>query len=986
MADLATFKKHYDKLNPAQRDAVDTIEGPVMVVAGPGTGKTQVLTLRIANILRQTDTPADALLALTFTNAGVHAMRQRLVEMVGSRAYRIPIHTFHSFANEVIRRYPEKFPRIIGATNALPIDQIQILEEAIVECPLDLLRPFGDQFYYLFPVQHEIDRLKRENVSPDRLAEIADAEEAEFKAITDLKHEKGKYAGTIKGKYQTLLTQIQKAKELVILYRAYEERLTARRLYDFGDMLLEVNRALEADANFRLQLQEEYHYILADEHQDANQSQNRMLELLASFHESPNLFIVGDEKQAIFQFQGASLDNFNYFKKLFPTAKLITLTENYRSTQIILDAARSVIGKSTALPPESLVPLKANAPHAPAPVAIRTFTKPEHELLWLVDELKAKAAAGARWNELAVLYRDNAEALPVIDYFERAGVPFVIRSDSNILDDLDLQKILLLFRTVNKFGEDRHLLELLHVDFFDVPILDIYQLAEEARSKKITVWAALGQSRKRPLKQLYRSLERWAKLAANQLFLDLYGVVVKESGFLDHILKLPEATDKLAKLHALYDEVKALTRSNHNFRLADFIQFLNTLSAHHLSIKHRRGSAAEGVELMTAHKSKGLEFDYVYIVNAFDGNWGNKRTANYFKIPTRAGVPTVSDKNDDERRLFYVALTRARQMVTISYAKEAEAGKLNLPSQFIEEIDSRLIETVSSEAWEQDLGDKPNIIFSPRVHQGAKLLDPAYLARRFRDQGISATGLNAYLRCPLDYLFTNLLRVIEIRSKHTMYGTAVHGALEDFFNRYKSGEQVPVEVLLASFNRFIAYQPLGEHDLNASVKRGERALGGWFKTYAHSWPNSILNEYKVSGCHLSPDLKITGKVDKIEFLGGTNIQVVDYKTMQPKSRNEILGQTKSSTGDIYRQLAFYKVLIEECEKERFTVASVMIDFIEPNDKGIYKREVFEVTAGDQASVRETLEKVAGEIVSGEFLGKGCGKPDCPGCRLNAMMK
>jgi hypothetical protein len=135
-----------------------------------------------------------------------------------------------------------------------------------------------------------------------------------------------------------------------------------------------------------------------------------------------------------------------------------------------------------------------------------------------------------------------------------------------------------------------------------------------------------------------------------------------------------------------------------------------------------------------------------------------------------------------------------------------------------------------------------------------------------------------------------------------------------------------------------------------------------------------------------PPHGFTGKVDKIEFLGGTNIQVVDYKTMQPKSRNEILGQTKSSTGDIYRQLAFYKVLIEECEKERFTVASVMIDFIEPNDKGIYKREVFEVTAGDQASVRETLEKVAGEIVSGEFLGKGCGKPDCPGCRLSAMMK
>ena len=309
------FASRYARLNPAQKQAVDTIEGPVMVVAGPGTGKTQILTLRIANILRQTDTPPDTILALTFTNAGVTAIRARLVTLLGSRGYRIPVHTFHSFANELIRKYPEKFPRIVGATAALPIDQIQIMEQAIEAGELELLRPYGDPFHHLFPALQEIERLKREDISPAKLEEIIVAETKRFELIEDLRHEKGQYAGAIKGKYQALATQIDKARELTKLYRAYEQGLAERRLYDFGDMVLEVLRVLERDRDFRLTIQEEYQYVLADEHQDANQSQNRLLELLASFHDNPNLFIVGDEKQAIFQFQGASLDNFDYFKK-----------------------------------------------------------------------------------------------------------------------------------------------------------------------------------------------------------------------------------------------------------------------------------------------------------------------------------------------------------------------------------------------------------------------------------------------------------------------------------------------------------------------------------------------------------------------------------------------------------------------------------------------------------------------------------------------
>src|SRR3989344_1218016 len=361
-----SFDQAYKKLNSAQREAVDIIEGPVMVIAGPGTGKTQILTLRIANILRQTDASPDSILALTFTNSGVHAMRERLVEMLGSAAYRVRLNTFHTFCNELIHDFPEEFPRIVGSHSASRVDQIRLLEEVISQSDVNLLRPYGEPFYHLFAVMSEIERLKKENLNPDDfdkfLSKLSETDEK----------------------------KTQKNRELAILYRAYETALRRAKLYDFADMIMEVARTLVRDKIFLLQLQERYQYILADEHQDANQSQNQLLELLSNFHPNPNLFIVGDEKQAIFQFQGASLDNFLYFKKLYPKALLVNLEENYRSQQGILDASHSLIEKNVA--PEAFVrvKLKSNSQHKPAAVTVHGFRTEDLEHFFIASDIKKK--------------------------------------------------------------------------------------------------------------------------------------------------------------------------------------------------------------------------------------------------------------------------------------------------------------------------------------------------------------------------------------------------------------------------------------------------------------------------------------------------------------------------------------------------------------------------------------------------------------------
>src|SRR3989338_693439 len=337
------FEELYKRLNPAQKKAVDAIEGPVMVVAGPGTGKTTILTLRIAQILRKTDTPPDAILGLTFTESGAYNMRRKLVEIVGSAGYKVNISTFHGFCNGVIERYPDEFPRIIGSNPIDDIEKISLLKEIIISGPLKLLRPFGDNFYYLTPLRQKISELKRENVPPRKLRTIIASQEKELYSIPDLYYEQGLHKGEMKGKYRAFEKKILKNKELLKIYMLYEKELEKRRLYDFEYMIVETILTLQKKKDLLLELQEEYHYILADEHQDANNSQNQLLELLASFHDNPNLFIVGDEKQAIFRFQGASLENFLYFKNKFPGAREIILERNYRSGQKILDAAHHLL-------------------------------------------------------------------------------------------------------------------------------------------------------------------------------------------------------------------------------------------------------------------------------------------------------------------------------------------------------------------------------------------------------------------------------------------------------------------------------------------------------------------------------------------------------------------------------------------------------------------------------------------------------------------
>jgi DNA helicase-2/ATP-dependent DNA helicase PcrA len=638
------FKRLYRGLDTEQKKAVDAVEGPVMVIAGPGTGKTHLLTLRIANILRLTDTSPDSILALTFTESAAHSMHKRLIEIIGSAAYRVHISTFHSFCNEIIGRFPEEFERIIGARNASVIDQINILEELIKNKRLKFLKPYGNPFYYINDILSAISELKREGVDTSTLARHIATEEKAFLSKPDLYYEEGRYRGKMRGVYREMEKHIYRSKEMLALYRGYEKSLSERGLYDYEDMIMETISVLERNESLLLRLQEQYQYILADEHQDANYAQNRLLELLSSFHENPNLFVVGDEKQAIFRFQGASLHNFFSFFERYPEALVVHLKKNYRSSQFILDGAHSVI-VNNPVPDTRLRPrLVSCRKEKGLKIRLWMFSKPENEHMFVADEIEHRLRNNVSPKEIAVLYRNNHDVFDIASELEKRGILFSIASEQNVLADGEIRKLILLFRAVCDLGNEELVAKTMFVDFLKILPLDAYKIISYAKNTKSSL-LNVARSKKKlkeigvedpaSLNRFFKGLFSWNTLAHNRWPLDMIEILARESGFIAHALTLPNSHEVIRKLDSFVSYVAQMMPSHREHTLSDVLSYLDVLEKYRVPVRTRgdHGEFLEGIQLMTAHKAKGLEFDHVFIIGAADGHWGNKRATRLIKIP-----------------------------------------------------------------------------------------------------------------------------------------------------------------------------------------------------------------------------------------------------------------------------------------------------------------------------------------------------------------
>lgn len=986
------FKKAIKGLNTEQRSAVEAYDGPVMVNAGPGTGKTQILTLRIANILDKTDTKPEQILALTFTNAGSFTMRERLGQYIGDSAYRVNIFTFHAFCQNVINHNSDYFPQFEYAQVIDDLQKVKIIENILKTGSFEILVGTHDEYQKVQDIVRALNTIKKEGLSAAQFKELIPKWKEELYESEDLYY-KRKYkefsVGDIKpAEEEKIKRKIAQVTELVELYEAYQKELQSKKLYDFSDMILTVLERLRTDENFKFDLQEQYQYILVDEHQDTNEGQNELIELLTDaehLNKRPNIFTVGDEKQSIYRFQGASEQTFKHFNSLYEDINHISLKENYRSTKNILSASHSVILHSL----EDAVELNSHSKEN-EPITIGGFSNYKFELLYIADQIQDQIKNGVSPESIAVLYRANKHLTDIKQALSHKQVPFSVYSKNSIFEDVDISNIIVLLRVIIDPFDEESLGKALFINFLGINGYDAFKILNGRtqylkQGKKLLdiisdtqILDELQVQNKDSILHFSKVITEAIIVSKNEHILEFLKNFLMNVGYISYMLSSELSQDKMLKLDKLFDEIKKQD-AKEKFGILDFISLIDSYHAYHIDIESSNPELKMGVQLMTVHGSKGKEFEYVYIINTTRSNWEKSRSFGGISLP----IKDYKGDEHDERRLFYVALTRAKRGLTITYSKTDWEGREQEKSQFVTEITLDTVSEINVSDYEEknisELG-----LFLQISNQKRTIFDPQFISERFLKRGLTVTALNNYLDCSLKYFYKNLIQIPNGYSAHMQYGHLMHGALEKFLLESKANNKIAdKQRLLDLFIQQIEYSSLRDSDRKKYTKRGLENLEKWYDAKSAELSYQVLTEQKIKRDFLLTDgtlLCINGTLDKIEFLKNElegPINVIDYKTGKGYSK-----KTKDQKADLKRQLTFYHILLDGYKESAYYIQNTTLDFIEPDIKGDFENVSLSITQEDIQEVKQIIQTVSSEIMSTKFLDKGCQKKDCEWCSLH----
>jgi len=973
------FKSAYTALNAEQKKAVDTIDGPVMLVAGPGTGKTQTLALRIANILQKTDTSASSILALTFTESGARAMKNRLIGLIGVAAYDVTISTFHSFCTDVIKQNPTNFTIDPSGDPLSELEKFKLIYALINSLPIKEMRPINAPYHYVKAILKSISDLKREGVSPVDFDEILAKEQKDLES-SDLAPSLAKQA----------IKTLAKNHELSTIYHGYQDELALRHTFDFEDMISLVSDAFIQNEELLRTYQERYQYILVDEYQDTNSAQNKLVSLLTNFWgEQANIFVVGDPEQAIYRFQGASIENMLGFVKDYPSATVITLNQNYRSTQNILDASASVISNNSSHISDVVSGLNSDlfsSKSIPgAQLTLATLSSETAEAVYLATTILSLIKNGTKPSEIVVIYRANADAKTLSDIFVKYGLDYTIQGGGDVLADpivLHFLKILRVIHDLRTKEDDLGLFTILNYNIFHIDPLDVLKLSRYGADHKLTLFDVIAspealdvlelQSKEQILSVLTK-LSHWSQLDANSTFVEFFEKVLSESGYLNWVLNQTDAHNRLIRLNTLFSATKQMNAQNHSLNLSSFLDNIALIQTHSLRLEESSFAPRDqAVVLTTAHSAKGLEWEHVFIYKIIDGAWGNNVVRELIKLPSSILPLTgaMLDKEElkarnleDERRLFYVALTRAKSSLTLTLASSySTQGKLKevTPSLFLAEIDSHLINPIDTKQTEDQITEHLAKILSVQDSASQDVIhseqEKAFLTDLVDKFSLSATALNTYLECSYLFKLNNLLKIPRAKAPYLAFGTAVHVALESFLAHLEAEGHLPAkDYLLTAFVSALKIEIMTPADFRQRKEKGEQVLSVYYDFFVSDFPVPLFLE-KFTKVHLG-DITLTGKIDRIEWLNKNDhlVRVVDYKTGKSKTKGQIMGTTQDSRGDLHRQLVFYKLLIDLDPRLNFKLGEAQLDFVQaPLESGKSGRHNVAISDSEVGELKQTI--------------------------------
>jgi len=1020
------FAEEYDRLNKEQRKAVDTIEGPVMVIAGPGTGKTQILASRIGKILLETDASPENILCLTYTDAGVVAMRRRLLHFIGPDAYKVSICTFHAFCNDVIQDNLSLFEKT-SLDPVSDLEKIQLFKELIDSFPKNhpLKRYRGDVYFEINNLQSLFSSMKREGWTPvfinqrinEYIADLPNREEFIYKRKWgdfrpgDLK----------KDKIEEQKERMVKLQAAVGEFDAFQQLLRKRNRYDFDDMINWVINAFETNKNLLANYQEKYQYILVDEYQDTSGTQNRIVQLLINYWDKPNVFVVGDDDQSIYRFQGASLTNMLDFANSYKESlMMVVLANNYRSTQPILDISATLISRNeerliNQLPglAKRLISSNLKVKHVTHPPVIREYENQQQEMIGITLEVQTLIAGGTAPGRISIIYKENKYGEELSKYFKQLNIPVYSKRRMNIFEIALAQKIMLVLRWLAAehdvpYGGDEMLFEILHFDWFNIPAVEIAKLSIEVAEKKFgdnktSMRELLAEKASALPKDLFTpSLQENLKKASivletlvadvsNNTLQTLFENIVRKAGVLNHIMQSADKLWLMQVLTGLFDFVKEETRRQPLLTLQQLVNIFDLMDKEDIPLPLVQVSGSDkGVNLLTAHGAKGLEFECVFFAGCNATWWEKKRKpGGGYTFPDTIFLTNGSGRGDVEelRRLFYVALTRAEQHLFISYSRYRSDGKEMEPSMFIAEIQDfhpslKAEQAVISPTDICTFSELQFMSVSPEIEK----MEKEFVTRLLEKFSMNVTALSNYLKCPLEFYFRNLLRIPSPKNEATEFGSSVHYALEQLFRKMQANDKQQFqskEEFIADFEWYMKRhrESFTKEQFERRMEYGHEVLANYYDTYINSFNKIVAIERNIRNVVVK-DVPLKGKLDKLEF-DGKSVNVVDYKTGDPdKSASKLAGPSDKDPngGDYWRQAVFYKILVDNFPEKDWKVASTEFDFIEPDKKKNYRKRKVTITPADITTVTEQIAETWKKIQAHDFY-TGCGKEDCHWCNF-----
>ena len=1026
------FAEEYANLNEEQRLAVDTIEGPVMVIAGPGTGKTQILASRIGKILLETDTLPQNILCLTYTEAGVVAMRKRLLNFIGGDAYKVAIHTFHSFCNTAIQENISHF-------NKKELEALSDLER--VQCVKQLIDGFdknnplkrykGDIYYDLNNLVSLFSAIKREGWDTDHLITQIDDYINNTIPVTDGFYNKNEYKkGILKltQKGNDEVGRMEKLKAAIHSFAGYQQILHDQHRYDFDDMINWVIDMFQQKPETLLNYQEQFQYILVDEYQDTSGSQNKIIELLISYwqDESPNIFVVGDDDQSIYRFQGANLKNMMNLADAYEKDLVkVVLTKNYRSVQPILDGATGLIAHNEQRLvnqykdlSKELVASKPELKTLTIFPEIRVYENEFAENVHITASIRDLIDRGVHPGKIAVIYREHKYGDEMLHFFQLQNIPFYVKRSINLLEDVFIKQVINFIRyTVSEletpFSGEYLLFEIMHYEFFKIEPFKIAVICNEiaaSTSKKEEATTLRGylqnlqssngttlfadDAQQDALLKLGKLLETLQTAIHNKSIQQWFEYLINESGIISWIMHQPDKSWQMSKLTCLFDYIKESTHRQPNMSLKTLMQQLDLLTENKLSLPLVQTTGTDtGVNLLTCHGSKGLEYEYVFLLGARNDVWEGKKNPNRgFRLPhTVMEQVDEAEAEEELRRLFYVAVTRAEKHLYISYPQMKNDGKPVEPSQFMEEfkqalqLESNLIRLTEEEKLNY-AALRFGVVKKPVLEEQEK----EFVNRQLEKFVMSVTALNSYLDCPLRFYYNSIIRVPSAKNEAATFGTTVHDALNDFFNHMmNNGKVYPGKDFLIQRFRFHINsnrEVFSRESLPRFIEHGESVLEKYYDHYYVPAPKNefIMSEYPFRKVMVD-NIPLRGFADKIQFWGN-DIVITDFKTgsySKSKTRGEfdLPGSSRMPDGGNYwRQAVFYNILIENLPGKNWKVLHTQFDFVEPNDKEEYDVVKLNVTPDDESEVKAQIKRVWEQIQQHNFY-TGCGHEDCEWCNF-----